>query len=113
MNGMTIIDNESFKNLILKEKELEETKENLGLITIDRDNLFNELKEVREELRDLLLVITGGEYHVSYGEKKFRNYEINQENIAKFINENYLNDKGILIFRKTKEVEENENENND
>lgn len=100
MNGLAMIYNEDFKNLILKEKELEETKENLVLITIGRDNLFKELKEVKEELRDLLLVITNGEYHVSYGEKKFHNYEINQENIVKFINKNYLDEKGILTFRK-------------
>lgn len=106
MNGITMIGNEVYKDLILKEKELEKTKENLRLITIESDNLFNELEEVTEELKELLLVITDGEYHTDYGEKKFRNYEINQENIAKFINENYLDEKGILIFRKLEKVKE-------
>lgn len=106
MSGLAMIYNEDFKNLILKEKELEETKENLGLITIDRDNLFKELKEVKEELRDLLLVVTDGEYHVYYGEKKFHDYNINQEKIAKFINKNYLDEKGILTFRKNEKVKE-------
>lgn len=102
MNGFTCLSNEDFKKAILVETELEKAKQEIVQLSDDNLNLTNELNESKEELKDLILMLTGGKERASYCDYNFANYEIEDSGeIAKYLNENYL-EKGVLKFKKIK-----------
>lgn len=104
--GFVIIDNEEYKNLILKEKELEETKTKLEEKALENKSLEENYIKLEEELKELILVATDYET-VFYGEIK--SYDIKDTELAKYLTKNYLRNK-LLEFRKRNIKEKQEEE---
>ena len=60
------------------------------------------MNESKDELKELILILTKGKERASYGDYNFANYEIEDNNkIAKYLNDNYLVN-GVLKFKKIK-----------
>lgn len=112
MNGFTFLSNEDFRMAILTEAELEKTKQEIAQISADNLELINKLNELEEELKQLLLIITDGKERASYGDYNFSHLDINDnEEIAEYLNDNYL-ENGVLKFKKiNKEIEASSKDN--
>ena len=96
--GCTTIENQEYKDLILKEKELEDVKNQLKQKEIENTEAKNLCKKIEEELKELILVITDNKtsFH-----KKIEYYDIEDNKLAKYLSENYYIE-GKLEYRKQK-----------
>ncbi len=108
MLDAVMLTTDEYKKLILEEKELEEAKEEINVKN-------NQLAKAREEVKDLLLILTVNKLKAPYGDDKFEGYQLERYSIiADYINENYVDGNGMLLFekveKKTKEEECIENE---
>lgn len=96
--GYVTISTKEYRELILKEKELEEEREFGSDLIQDKKILKSEIEKLEEELKDLLLAIvknTEAQYN-----NEFYNYDMKNINeIANYIEQNYSKD-GVLQFRK-------------
>lgn len=92
-----IITTEEYRELLEAKAELEE-------IHADLNRMIDDAIKAREEQRELILVLTKGGKSPEVGDE-YKNWDIEStENIADFINKNYLL-KSRLQFEKT-EVED-------
>lgn len=105
---VVMITSEEYKKLILtEEKYQQELKDNVDLIK-EKNNLKEEIINLEQELKELLLIVTGDKERASYMEKDFSGYDLaDREEVAKYINKNYMNN-GVLKFRKLEETKEEE-----
>lgn len=104
--GFVIIENDEYKNLILKERELEETKIKLDEKTLENKSLEENYIKLEEELKELILTATDNE--ISFY-RKIESYDIKDTELARYLTKYYLNDKQ-LEFRKRNIKEEQEEE---
>ena len=104
--GFVIIDNDEYKNLILKEKELEETKTKLDEKRLENKSLEENYIKLEEELKELILTITNNETSFF---RNIESYDIEDVELAKYLNKYYLHNKQ-LEFRKRNIEEEQEEE---
>lgn len=100
--GATLIENQEYKELILKEKELEEANKAVKEKENKIDNLIDEKEMIEKALQELLLVIVDNK-KTFY--EKIQNYDIKEEKLVKYLNKHYCKE-GKLIFKKL-ETEEN------
>ncbi len=103
--GFVIIDNDEYKNLIIKEKELEETKTKLQERILENIKLEENYSKVEEELKELILIATDNETSFY---RKIESYDIKDVELAKYLSKYYLNNKQ-LEFRK-RDIEETKEE---
>lgn len=103
--GLVIIDNDEYKNLILKEKELEDTKAKLEEKRLENKNLEENYVKVENELKELILIATDNETNFY---REIESYDIKDIKLAKYLSKYYLNNKQ-LEFRK-RDVEETQEE---
>ncbi len=107
-NGYVNIDVREYKELILKEKELEEAKLEIDVENIKIASLKVQLEKAREEVKSLLLMLLGNRTTQPYDNHEFEGYHIASSSlIATYINKNYNKD-GILQFEKITNREESE-----
>mgnify|MGYP005789487703 CR=1 FL=1 len=99
--GFVIIDNDEYKNLILKEKELEDTKTKLEERIWEYVTLEENYDKLEKELKELILIATDNETSFY---RKLESYDIKDTELAKYLNKYYLNNKQ-LEFRK-RDIEE-------
>lgn len=104
--GFTMIENKEYKDLILKEKELEEVKEENKKLKELEEKSKESKKEIEEELKELILTITDNKTSFY---KKIESYEIEDSKLAEYLNRYYCNN-GRLEYRKQK-IENEENVN--
>ena len=104
--GFVIIENDEYKNLILKERELEETKIKLDEKTLENKSLEENYIKLEEELKELILTATDNE--ISFY-RKIENYDIKDTELARYLTKYYLRNKQ-LEFRKRNIEEEQEEE---
>ena len=96
--GLTMIENEEYKKLILEEKELEEVKkENEKLIELEEKSKEAK-KELEEELKQLILTITNDKTSFY---KKIESYDVEDSKLAEYLNQYYCIN-GKLEYRKQK-----------
>lgn len=108
-----MITTDEYKELILAQQENAEYQDIVIDLDIRRQGAEDNLKEVEEELKDLLLLLMKGEKRVPWAEGKYETFDLagREETIA-YINKHYVWN-GELQFRKVKnndEVKENEDE---
>lgn len=94
--GLVLIDNEEYKNLILREKELEETKEKLEGKQLENISLEEKYIELEEELKELILVATDNKESFF---NRIESYNIEDVRLAEYLSKYYLNNRQ-LKFRK-------------
>ena len=104
--GFVIIENDEYKNLILKERELEETKIKLDEKTLENKSLEENYIKLEEELKELILTATDNEIGFY---RKIENYDIKDTELARYLTKYYLRNKQ-LEFRKRNIEEEQEEE---
>ena len=106
--GATMISNEEYKDLIFKEKELEETNDLYNRQLKENKVLEAEIVKLEQELKELILVVTDKKSRPSYGDGEFHSFDVaDSSDIAKYITENYLGDDNFIKLRKIeKEVKE-------
>lgn len=104
--GFVIIDNDEYKNLILKERELEVAKAKLEEKTLENKSLEENYIKLEEELKELILTATDNETSF-YGE--IESYDIKDTELARYLTKYYLRNK-LLEFRKRNIEEEQEEE---
>lgn len=91
MQGMTMIPNEEYKDLILAEADAHK-------MLIELENVKQELLEtdckvanLQNELNCLLRTLTGGQEVVKWEDGKFETYDLaDRQAIVDYINENYV-----------------------
>ena len=94
MAGFTMLTNDEYKELILAQQKCAECEEALHKIA-------EELKQEKGWLNDLLLCITKGETKSQWDDKKFEYFDLaEKEEIAEFINANFVNDGKLKIREK-------------
>lgn len=103
---VAMITSEEYKNLILtEEKYNQELKNNVDLI-IEKNILKGEIINLEQELKELLLIVTGNKERASYMEYEFSEYDLaDRKEVTEYINKNYMNN-GVLKFRKLEETKE-------
>lgn len=99
--GFVIIDIDEYKNLILKEKELEDTKTKLEERIWEYVTLEENYDKLEKELKELILIAIDNETSFY---RKLESYDIKDTELAKYLNKYYLNNKQ-LEFRK-RDIEE-------
>ena len=99
--GFVIIDNDEYKNLILKEKELEDTKTKLEERIWEYVTLEENYDKLEKELKELILIATDNKTSFY---RKLESYDIKDTELAKYLSKYYLNNKQ-LEFRK-RDIEE-------
>ena len=95
--GTTIIDNEEYKDLILKEKELEDLTIKYQKEVYNHDNEKVKLLLEQKKFKDFLLLCVKNKIS-SY--REYENYDIAEEEIADHINENYIDQIPLWIKEK-------------
>lgn len=103
--GMTLIENSEYKELILKEKELEEFKKEYEEKVLEQKDLEDKYIELEEELKELILTIIN-ENDSFYG--SIQGYNIKENNLAEYLSKYYFRDKKIQFRKQEVETEENE-----
>lgn len=101
--GMTMLESEEYKNLVLKEKELDEAKKIILKNEEEKLQLQEEIKQLQENLKELLLKITDNK--TSFYSNEIQRYEIDEDGLTKYLNKYYIEDTR-LEFKK-KQLEEN------
>lgn len=96
--GFTMIENKEYKDLILKEKELEEVKKENKKLKELEEKSKEAKKELEGELKELILTITDNKTSF-YG--KIESYAIEDIKLAEYLNQYYCNN-GRLEYRKRK-----------
>lgn len=104
--GFVFIENDEYKNLILKERELEETKIKLDEKALENKSLEENYIKLEEELKELILTATDNETSFY---RKIESYDIKDTELARYLTKYYLNNKQ-LEFRKRNIEEEQEEE---
>ena len=90
-----MITTEEYKELVLAQQELVE-------VTCDLKFEYKKRLTAEENLKELLLILTGNKIKIEWADGKIKGYEIKDSETADFLNENYIKD-GILQFEKVKE----------
>ena len=103
--GMTLIENSEYRELILKEKELEELKKEYEEKVLGHKELEDKYIELEEELKELILAIINKDDSF-YG--SIQSYNIKESNLAKYLSKYYFRD-GKVQFRKQEVEMEEEN----
>jgi hypothetical protein len=99
MQGMTMIPNEEYKNLILAEQELSQVKKELNCANKCLTEKERELHLLEEEFNCLLRRLTDGKEVSRWEDNRFETYDLaDRDTIASYINENYFED-GKLILK--------------
>jgi hypothetical protein len=106
--GFAMLTTNEYKELILKEKELDDALRDYGFLENENRKLTGQLAYIEEELKELLLILTDNKERASYMEHDFSEYDLaDKKEIAKYINKNYMKN-GVLKFRKVEETKEEE-----
>lgn len=101
MAGIVMIDSDEYRELVLAKEAKDEIEKELDLT--DR-----RLMQKEYEFKELLLLITKGEFKTKYDEGKFQSYDIaSNYDLVDFVNENYV-ENGLLKFNKVKKENTNE-----
>lgn len=103
--GFVFIDNDEYKKLILKEKELEETKTKFEEKELESKSLKENYIKLENELKELILIATDNETSFY---RHLESYDIKDTELAKYLSKYYLNNKQ-LEFRK-RDIEEKQEE---
>lgn len=99
--GFVFIDNDEYKKLILKEKELEEVQTKLEEKELESKSLEENYIKLENELKELILIATDNETSFY---RQLESYDIKDTELARYLSKYYLNNKQ-LEFRK-RDIEE-------
>lgn len=103
-NGYVTITTKEYKELILKEKDLEDTNSFYNVSLKREKDLEEKIVKLEEEIKELLLLLVPSSTTNYNG--KFQSFEITSDvKIAEYINKNYVIDKQLQYRKIEKEKE--------
>lgn len=107
--GLVIIESGEYCDLILKQKELEETKAMMNEKETKNKEWEEKYNKKQKELEELILIITGGK--VSFYER-IETYDIEEGDLTKYLNKYYY-ENTQLRFEKRSEIDEKNKDTKD